>query len=312
MCRWWLLLVVCSPLVAFAQDARSLFDEGSALYAKGAWKEAALKFEASWAARPLPLTKFNLARCYEAAGQTLPAIDAAQTYLLLSPGAADRAEVESSLKKLGRKLAVLGVQALTVTSLPTGARVLVDGKPRGVSPVSLEIPAGRHVLRLEQEGREAVERTLSFSLERPAVESFELPLRARPPVADAPVAAVLVPAPLSVPPQEVRVKTPPRMGVTLLVAGGLVAAAGAVGLGWSGITYGQLQQQRVDVAVPSSFVSREDFNRLGWVYPGSWVAVGVGLAAVGVGTALLISGQPVTITPLVQPGTGAVSLAGRF
>lgn len=173
MSRWsWLLLLV--PSLALAQSPRAFFDEGTALYARGQFVKAAEKFEASYAARPVPVTMFNIARSWDQAGQTLKAIAAWQAWLVMSPSAPERPEATQSLARLGDKLARLGVQALTVTSLPLSARVVIDGVPSGVAPLTVELPPTRHLVRLELEGREAQERAVELSLARPVVEAFEL------------------------------------------------------------------------------------------------------------------------------------------
>ncbi len=168
----WLVLVVSS--FALAQTPRELFDEGAALYAKGQFANAAQKFEASFAARPVPVTKFNTARAWEQAGETLKAIDAWQAWLLMSPSAPERPDAERSLKTLGDKLARLGVQAVTITSLPLGAQVSIDGAKAGVTPLTVELPPTRHLLRVDAEGRVPQERAVVTQLERPAIEFFEL------------------------------------------------------------------------------------------------------------------------------------------
>ena len=168
----WLLLIVSS--VTFAQTPRALFDEGTALYSKGEFANAAVKFEASFAARPVPVTKFNIARAWEQAGETLKAIDAWQAWLVMSPTAAERPAAQQSLKALGDKLAKLGVQALTISSLPLGARVSIDGRAVGVVPLTVELTPMRHLIRLDVEGRVPMERTVAMQLEHPAVEFFEL------------------------------------------------------------------------------------------------------------------------------------------
>jgi len=180
-----LLLLVSS--VAIAQTPRALFDEGTALYSKGQFASAAAKFEASFAARPVPVTKFNIARSWEQAGETLKAIDAWQAWLVMSPTAPERPAAEQSLKVLGDKLARLGVQALTISSLPLGARVSIDGAAAGVVPLTVELTPTRHLLRLDVEGRVPVERTVVVKLDHPAVEFFEL----------APLDDVAAPTPLT-------------------------------------------------------------------------------------------------------------------
>jgi len=43
--------------------------------------------------------------------------------------------------------------SLSVDSLPTGAKVFVDGKLAGTTPVVLpQVAAGEHVVRIEQDG----------------------------------------------------------------------------------------------------------------------------------------------------------------
>lgn len=193
----WLALVVSS--LALAQTPRELFDEGAALYAKGEYAKAAKQFEASFAARPVPVTKFNIARSWEQAGETVKAIDAWQAWLAMSPTAPERPEAQRSLETLGAKLAKLGVQALTITSLPVGASVSIDGAKVGVTPMTVELPPTRHLLRLDAEGRVPMERTVMTTLERPAIETFELASLEQQPVTTAPTRRTALPAPLPSP-----------------------------------------------------------------------------------------------------------------
>lgn len=206
---WWLLLLL--PSLSFAQTPRALFDEGTALYAKGEFAKAAEKFEASFAARPVPVTKFNIARSWEQAGETLKAIGAWQAWLDMSPQAAERPEALSTVARLGEKLAKLGVQAVTITTLPLNARVSVDGVPRGVAPVTVELTPTKHLVRAEVEGREPQERSIEVSLTTPGVERFELqPLGQT----SAPLAgAMLMPAPLPRP--EIPRPTDPSFALSL-------------------------------------------------------------------------------------------------
>lgn len=194
MRRWCAgLLLITSSLALGETTPRALFEEGTALFERGEFERAAEKFDASYVLRPVPVTKFNAARSWERAGKTLKAIDAWQAWLALGVGAPQRAEAESAVRTLGEKLAKLGLQALTITSLPLQARVTIDGVPRGLAPVTVELAPTRHLLRLDLEGREPIERAIDFTLDAPRVESFELP-----PLGAAPV-PVLQPQPLLAP-----------------------------------------------------------------------------------------------------------------
>ena len=65
--------------------------------------------------------------------------------------------------------------ALTVLSTPTGARLFVDDKLRGQTPLTLDgLEAGSYVLRAELEGCETQTRTLELIKAEKKVEAFEL------------------------------------------------------------------------------------------------------------------------------------------
>jgi TonB family protein len=71
---------------------------------------------------------------------------------------------------------------LLVDSEPSGAEVYLDGKPLGATPVAgVEVSFGRHVLRVEKDGREPISAEMEVKREQPLkVLSFSLPLaRAR-------------------------------------------------------------------------------------------------------------------------------------
>ncbi len=202
--RRTVVFVCLVATVAFAQSPKALFEEGTALYDAGQFEQAALKFEASYELRPVPVTKFNAAKSWELAGKTLNAVAAWQAYLPMSPSEGQRLEARAALKGLGDKLAKMGLQALTVTSLPLKATVTIDGVPRGLAPVTVELPASKHVVRVELAGREPIERYLDFTLEQPRLEAFDLlPLGSVP----APVPLAIAPAPLP-PPSIPRVTDP--------------------------------------------------------------------------------------------------------
>ena len=67
---------------------------------------------------------------------------------------------------------------LLVDSEPSGAEVYLDGKPLGATPVAgVEVGFGRHVLRIEKEGRDPVSAEVEVKREQPLkVLSFTLPV----------------------------------------------------------------------------------------------------------------------------------------
>ena len=118
---------------------------------------------------------------------------------------------------------------LSVSSVPPGARVLVDGKEAGTTPINaLELSAGDHDLRLELEGHDAHTTRLtlvagkSLSKEINMATTPAAPAPAPEP-ASQPVKAPVVPET----PAPVRRKWP----VWTMVTAGVAVAAGGVALG---------------------------------------------------------------------------------
>jgi hypothetical protein len=146
----------------------------------------------------VPVTKFNLARSWEQANETLKAIDAWQGWLAMSPAAPERPEVERTVGQLGEKLAKLGVQAVTISTMPVAAMVSVDGVRIGLAPVTVELPPTRHLVRAELEGRDPQEKSLEVALAHPMIERFEL----------APAGQASRPEPLPLPMQPVPLPLP--------------------------------------------------------------------------------------------------------
>lgn len=63
---------------------------------------------------------------------------------------------------------------LTIDVRPRGGRVLVDGLRSGTTPVSLELPAGQHTVRVEMDGYQLLEQTLTLTPGDEAVVGGEL------------------------------------------------------------------------------------------------------------------------------------------
>jgi len=58
---------------------------------------------------------------------------------------------------------------LQVVVKPAGASVLVDDRAHGVTPLSLSLPPGKHVVRVEKSGHQTLEQTVVLSSGRQAV-----------------------------------------------------------------------------------------------------------------------------------------------
>lgn len=66
----------------------------------------------------------------------------------------------STPKSIFAPTSTCALTRLRVATKPDGARVIVDGKPLGVTPLMVELPAGEHTLTVQAEGYAPLERTV--------------------------------------------------------------------------------------------------------------------------------------------------------
>jgi hypothetical protein len=175
---------------ATRKQARSLVAEAQGLYARKRYAEAAARFERAYALKPVPAILFNLARCYDKLLDTPRALRAYRDYLRAAPEAADIAEVQASILVLEKRLRTLGLSQLLVLTDPPGARVRMNGKDLGESPVSAELVTGKYDVSLRLDGHAPVDSVVEVTLEKSSVLSVML----KPLPADAPRAAEDAPA----------------------------------------------------------------------------------------------------------------------
>lgn len=135
----------------------------------------------------------------------------------------EHTEVEAKLAFVGGRLNVI--------SLPSGAAVMLDGKPAGTTPIKgLALTAGVHEITVKLKGRKLYRQKLNI---KPG-DTPSLAATLDPDVVDQPVVAVTPPpatqpAPDPVPPPEVEQPTRGRFPLWTVVTGG--AALAMVGLG---------------------------------------------------------------------------------
>ena len=115
--------------------------------------------EEAIAIHPAPWIHYNLARLYEDAGDDARALHHYEACL-----AGDAEPKVLSRARVGRdRVRFRSLAHLQVAVVPDGAMVIVDGEPRGRSPLPpLDLPAGRHVVRVEREGCHPQEREVEL------------------------------------------------------------------------------------------------------------------------------------------------------
>jgi tetratricopeptide (TPR) repeat protein len=156
-------LLVAVPIVAAAgaargqdepsvEEARALFEEGSALAAGRRFAEAADAFQRSLALVERAATLWNLAACLRELGRHVEAIGALERYLEIADPDAEREGIDSA----GRMLAASRSRAgeITLHVEPPDAEVTLDGLAlEGGGTRSATVDPGAHAIRISAAGR---------------------------------------------------------------------------------------------------------------------------------------------------------------
>jgi tetratricopeptide (TPR) repeat protein len=146
-----------------AATARQHYNTGAQLYAQGKYSDAVDQFLAADRIAPSAALSYDIARSYEKLGETSLALRWFRDYLHRAGEPADATKVRRIVESLERELRNKGVQQITVRSVPRGATVAIDGEPAGVTPLTSDLPPGRHRLALTYEGYQRDERLIMLS-----------------------------------------------------------------------------------------------------------------------------------------------------
>ena len=199
--RWCALALLLGASPAVAQSAAGGAPAGDESPAKAAYRQgveffknkqfadAIREFNKAYRLDPNPVLVFNMARAFEELKQYGSAIEYYRKYLEMSPNAPDRPTVEDSIRTLEilqKQEAVQVLVPLTVTSRPDGARVFLDGREIGVTPLKSPVPAGRHFLALEADGYERSSSEVEIKPEEPPTREVVLVAKIGPAVGPAP------------------------------------------------------------------------------------------------------------------------------
>ncbi|MCB9574658.1 MAG: PEGA domain-containing protein [Kofleriaceae bacterium] len=173
------LVAVATPPAAAqgaAKQAEREYKLGYRALQAGDCAEALTHYQRSYQLAPRPRTLFNMATCQEQLGQDAEAWRNYHTFL-------DQAEArDAAIVVTARERIELLRQRLsgrvTVTSSPAGAEVRVDGErsSRAVTPVTLTLAPGSHVIRVSMPDAVAAERTVEIAPEATVAIGVELTL----------------------------------------------------------------------------------------------------------------------------------------
>lgn len=311
-----LLTAALAATPAVTPDAAKLFDEGRAALKANDLPRACEAFRQSHQLQPALGVLLNLATCLERQGKLASAwvrFNEAVTWAARTHEGDREQLARASAMKLKPRLSWLALSVATECEVSVDDAPALSLSPR--TPTSVPLDPGAHRLLATATGFEPWTSSVTIPLEGapvsvsvPALKSTTPSLA---PVAEVP--AVSSPgAPPPVPPLVVAESGPPGAGIALIVAGGVMAVGGGLGLGWSLTTYDTLQGQRASLPNPDVQVSRQTFDQLTWIYPTSWAVVSVGAVAAVAGVVLTVHGSTTRVVPVVTPGTAGLSLSGTF
>ncbi|HSQ66693.1 MAG TPA: PEGA domain-containing protein [Polyangiaceae bacterium] len=210
-------------------EAKKHYGEGEKKYKAGDFAGALPEFQAADAVKSTPQSQRYIGLCQDNLGHYADAVAAYEKFL---------AAVPAKMKKEGDEIAkrVEQIKAmpahLHVESTPTGASIVIDGKPMGTTPADVDVAAGKHILHIELPGYLPNDRDLDLAYA--AKQDIKAELQAKPAEAAAPVATAPTPV---MPPKAVEPVKPegPKEGRSKLpafITGGLAIVAVGIGTGF--------------------------------------------------------------------------------
>ena len=160
------------PDPAFTQTLQ----EGNAAFKAGRYKEAGDLFRQAFEIDPRGNLLYNIAVCYEKAGDPINALQFYERFIAAVPGAKNRPQVQQHVVALKASLANRYVQ-ISVSTAPQGAYVFIDSKSQGAlgtTPTQFKLLPGSYTLIVERSGYEPVKRPLEITEGEPQQLEFKL------------------------------------------------------------------------------------------------------------------------------------------
>jgi hypothetical protein len=284
--RWFFgLSVVCAlastQAPAFAQDATALkqaraqFQQATELERAGNWTAALQAFREVGQVRMTPQVRFHIAVCEENLGRLVAALGGYELALADADqvGPDFKGEVEEKVTKLRARIPKLVIDRGEGAS---AAAIELDGVAVGNSSVGVEVPLdpGPHAVTAKAPNRKPFESTVTLKEEE--TTRLEITLEEIP-------QEVATPGAVAAPPPD----KPPSKVVPFVIGGVGVAALIGSGVlfGLRQSTVSELEDACSGTQCPESKQSR--YDDLKFYHYGSFVTLGVGVAAVGTAGALL-------------------------
>ena len=163
-----IVVFALAPAVAAPPtEAQKTFQEGTRLFEKGRFAEAADRFEAAFELDQNHAYLFNAAVAYERAGNIPDALRLYEKFAVFSDNRVRVATVRDTMRELEARLGRTHAR-LKVDVDPPGSYVFLDGGTKPLStPFERWMPAGRHELVVKRPGFETVTQTFELAAGEP-------------------------------------------------------------------------------------------------------------------------------------------------
>ncbi len=155
-------------------EGKERYERGAQAYQAGRFKDAIDLFLQADALAPSAALSFNIARAYEKIGDDAATLQWYRDFRRRAPDAKNGPDVDQRIHALEQALAKNGVQQVTILSRPLGATVIVDDKPRGVTPFTGQFAPGTHEVILSLKGYADSEQELHLPADH--AQELEVPL----------------------------------------------------------------------------------------------------------------------------------------
>lgn len=283
--------------------ARELALTGADAFDKQDYVTALDRFQRAEAVYRAPSIAVMVARCLARVGRVVEAVDKyeATRRMPLEPNAPEafhRAVADANAEVDAVKARVARLQLRLPADAPPSTEVRLDDKPLPAALIGVDIPVdpGTHRITARAPGRAA------FQDELLAAEGGRHELQISLHVESGA-------APALEPSRDARRGRPPTLAIALLAGGGVALAGGAV-TGVVALGHKRHLDENCSPGCPSNMADELDGFRLNRTL--SYVGFGVGLAAAGAGTYLLLHRGSAGEELSARVFPGGAALTGRF
>ncbi len=142
------MFCLLQPSVCLADEAleaaKARYERGEKNFEAGKFLDAAADFEETYKLSPRNALLYDAARAYDKGGNTARAIELYEAFLRTGDNLSEEAEIRERLEDLRTKVALVLVRANK-----DGARVTIDGRDRGTTPMIAPVPVGSGLHKIE-------------------------------------------------------------------------------------------------------------------------------------------------------------------